>query len=615
MLSRERNLKYCSATESLFCVNVGKHTGSVSSDFMLDEPLQVSSSPGSGIVSPSTTASFGERLSSLPKLNLHASLPPVFSMRNQAVAAAELVSNSCSTSSVSVGSPPSPAPSLMMSMPRPVLTGASNINVLSSSSIPLYKPLSHNQALGFQRDDVWTPVVDPAPVLRNSIWAQPGPISVQPRRADPRTLLDLDVLLNGDHRKLQLPERKVVKKIEAETEIISEQQQQWAQELKQSPPTDATTLALTPKDMNPPAMQQAVTLDRTKWSVSPVGMHKNLANRTMSIRRVVNMRKQAPIAPPLCSVCNQKSPEFGKPVRRFTYAELQEATDNFNKNNYLAQGGYGSVYKGILQEGQLIAVKQHKIASSQGDKEFCAEVEVLSCAQHRNLVTLIGYCVEDHLRLLVYEFVCNGSLDRHLSSKNKEVLLWKHRQKIALGAARGIRYLHEECRVGCIVHRDMRPNNILLTHDFTPMVGDFGLARRQFNGETAEETRVIGTFGYLAPEYAETGQITDKADVYAFGVVLLELITGCKAVDNSSNARGERCLTEWARPFLDRYASELVDPRLRSSGYDEYEMHCMMHAASQCIKKDPTMRPRMTQVKTSMRLFKHFSQVFLIVRI
>ncbi len=418
MLSRERNLKYCSATESLFCVNVGKHTGSVSSDFMLDEPLQVSSSPGSGIVSPSTTASFGERLSSLPKLNLHASLPPVFSMRNQAVAAAELVSNSCSTSSVSVGSPPSPAPSLMMSMPRPVLTGASNINVLSSSSIPLYKPLSHNQALGFQRDDVWTPVVDPAPVLRNSIWAQPGPISVQPRRADPRTLLDLDVLLNGDHRKLQLPERKVVKKIEAETEIISEQQQQqWAQELKQSPPTDATTLALTPKDMNPPAMQQAVTLDRTKWSVSPVGMHKNLANRTMSIRRVVNMRKQAPIAPPLCSVCNQKSPEFGKPVRRFTYAELQEATDNFNKNNYLAQGGYGSVYKGILQEGQLIAVKQHKIASSQGDKEFCAEVEVLSCAQHRNLVTLIGYCVEDHLRLLVYEFVCNGSLDRHLSCK------------------------------------------------------------------------------------------------------------------------------------------------------------------------------------------------------
>jgi serine/threonine protein kinase len=129
------------------------------------------------------------------------------------------------------------------------------------------------------------------------------------------------------------------------------------------------------------------------------------------------MRKQAPIAPPLCSVCNQKSPEFGKPVRRFTYAELQEATDNFNTNNYLAQGGYGSVFKGILQEGQLIAVKQHKIASSQGDKEFCAEVEVLSCAQHRNLVTLIGYCVEDHLRLLVYEFVCNGSLDRHLSCK------------------------------------------------------------------------------------------------------------------------------------------------------------------------------------------------------
>ena len=133
-----------------------------------------------------------------------------------------------------------------------------------------------------------------------------------------------------------------------------------------------------------------------------------------SVRRAASRKKTAP---PLCTVCQQKSPVFGK-VKRFTYAELQDATNNFSKENYLAKGGYGTVYKGRLKSrGQLVAVKQHQLSSAQGDEEFCAEVEVLSCAQHRNLVTLIGYCVERHMRLLVYEYVCNGSLDRHLSRK------------------------------------------------------------------------------------------------------------------------------------------------------------------------------------------------------
>ncbi|CAK9274869.1 unnamed protein product [Sphagnum jensenii] len=316
-------------------------------------------------------------------------------------------------------------------------------------------------------------------------------------------------------------------------------------------------------------------------------------------------KKQSPGTPPLCSVCHQKSPEFGK-VKRFQFIDLQEATNNFSAENYLAEGAYGLVYKGRLKDGQLVAVKQHRLPSSRSDEEFCSEVEVLSCAQHRNLVTLIGYCVENHLRLLVYEYVCNGSLDQYLSSKNKEGLQWKHRYYIALGAGKALRYLHEECRVGCIVHRDMRPNNILLTHDFIPMVGDFGLARRQSSREKAEETQVIGTMGYLAPEYAETGQITDKADVYAFGVVLLELITGRKAINYNSikftDLQGFIYVYEWqwlkmrqAQPLLDNYAKELVDPRLKLS-YDDYEMHCMMHAANQCIKKDPAMRPRMTQL-------------------
>ncbi|XLT07966.1 hypothetical protein HN51_053759, partial [Arachis hypogaea] len=277
------------------------------------------------------------------------------------------------------------------------------------------------------------------------------------------------------------------------------------------------------------------------------------------------------------------------------YAELELATGGFSEANFLAEGGFGSVHRGVLPDGQVVAVKQHKLASSQGDLEFCSEVEVLSCAQHRNVVMLIGFCIEDKRRLLVYEYICNGSLDSHLYGRQREPLEWAARQKIAIGAARGLRYLHEECRVGCIIHRDMRPNNILITHDFEPLVGDFGLARWQPDGDTGVETRVIGTFGYLAPEYAQSGQITEKADVYSFGVVLVELVTGRKAVD-LTRPKGQQCLTEWARPLLEEYAiEELIDPRLGNQ-YLENEVYCMLHAASLCIRRDPHSRPRMSQV-------------------
>ncbi|KAL8466129.1 hypothetical protein ACS0TY_035298 [Phlomoides rotata] len=315
-----------------------------------------------------------------------------------------------------------------------------------------------------------------------------------------------------------------------------------------------------------------------------------------SLREAISLSRTAPPGPPpLCSICQHKGPIFGKPPRWFTYAELEHATGGFSQANFLAEGGYGSVHRGVLPDGQTVAVKQHKLASSQGDQEFCSEVEVLSCAQHRNVVMLIGFCIEDGRRLLVYEYICNGSLDSHLYGRHQNTLSWTARQKIAVGAARGLRYLHEECRVGCIVHRDMRPNNILITHDFEPMVGDFGLARWQPDGETGVETRVIGTFGYLAPEYAQSGQITEKADVYSFGVVLVELVTGRKAVD-LNRPKGQQCLTEWARPLLEAYAiDELVDPRL-GSNYSEHEVYYMLHAASLCIRRDPQERVRMSQV-------------------
>nr|GMC74826.1 inactive protein kinase SELMODRAFT_444075 [Ipomoea batatas] len=317
---------------------------------------------------------------------------------------------------------------------------------------------------------------------------------------------------------------------------------------------------------------------------------------TANVRDAISLSRSAPLGPPpLCSICQHKAPVFGKPPRWFSYAELEHATGGFSQANFLAEGGFGSVHRGVLPDGQVVAVKQHKLASSQGDQEFCSEVEVLSCAQHRNVVMLIGFCIEDSRRLLVYEYICNGSLDSHLYGHNQDPLLWSARQKIAVGAARGLRYLHEECRVGCIVHRDMRPNNILITHDFEPLVGDFGLARWQPDGDTGVETRIIGTFGYLAPEYTQSSQITEKADVYSFGVVLVELVTGRKAVD-LNRPKGQQCLTEWARPLLEEYAiEELIDPRLANC-YDEHEVYCMLHAASLCIRRDPQARPRMSQV-------------------
>ncbi|CAH9132226.1 unnamed protein product [Cuscuta epithymum] len=317
---------------------------------------------------------------------------------------------------------------------------------------------------------------------------------------------------------------------------------------------------------------------------------------TGNLRDAISLSRSAPLGPPpLCTICQHKAPVFGKPPKWFSYAELEHATGGFSQTNFLAEGGFGSVYRGVLNDGQVVAVKQHKLASSQGDQEFCSEVEVLSCAQHRNVVMLIGFCIEDSRRMLVYEYICNGSLDSHLYGNNEEPLLWSARQKVAVGAARGLRYLHEECRVGCIVHRDMRPNNILITHDFEPLVGDFGLARWQPDGDTAVETRILGTFGYLAPEYTQSSQITEKADVYSFGVVLVELVTGRRAVD-LTRPKGQQCLTEWARPLLEEYAvEELIDPRLENC-YVEHEVHCMLHAASLCIRRDPQDRPRMSQV-------------------
>ncbi|KAL0384839.1 UNVERIFIED_CONTAM: Proline-rich receptor-like protein kinase PERK12 [Sesamum radiatum] len=226
----------------------------------------------------------------------------------------------------------------------------------------------------------------------------------------------------------------------------------------------------------------------------------------------------------ICSVCKNKRPTIGL-QRDFTYEELREATNGFSRKNFLSEGGFGSVFKGRLKDGLVVAVKQHKAASLQGEKEFKSEVHVLSQARHQNVVVLLGSCAEGSHRLLVYEYVCNGSLQERLSDDSQEPLNWEQRIKIALGAARGLAYLHARN----IVHRDMRPDNILITHDHESMLGDFGLAKAQ--QDDTSETCVVGTLGYLAPEYAESGKMSTKTDVYSYGVVLLQLISGLRTTD------------------------------------------------------------------------------------
>lgn len=316
-----------------------------------------------------------------------------------------------------------------------------------------------------------------------------------------------------------------------------------------------------------------------------------------SIREAVSLGRTSSIPPPLCSICQQKSPTFGKPPRQFYYQELEEATDGFSDKNFLAEGGFGLVHRGVLRDGLVVAIKQLKFAGSQADADFCREVRVLSCAQHRNVVLLIGYCIEQNKRLLVYEYICNGSLDLHLHGKTVINLDWDLRLKIAIGAARGLRYLHEDCRVGCIIHRDMRPHNILLTHDFQPLVADFGLARLYSEWEFCDEERVVGTSGYLAPEYFNGAKFTEKVDIYAFGLVLLELITSQKTWDLQWHDGQQFSLENFFCHLLSR-KNQL--PHSHMAGYQlhnlPFELQAMGHAATQCLQKDPDLRPPMSKV-------------------
>ncbi|KAG2266805.1 hypothetical protein Bca4012_075711 [Brassica carinata] len=281
----------------------------------------------------------------------------------------------------------------------------------------------------------------------------------------------------------------------------------------------------------------------------------------------------------------------------FTYQELAAVTGGFADSNLLGQGGFGYVHKGVLSSGKEVAVKSLKSGSGQGEREFQAEVDIISRVHHRYLVSLVGYCIADAQRMLVYEFVPNNTLEYHLHGKNLPVMDFSTRMRIALGAGKGLAYLHEDCHPR-IIHRDIKSANILLDFNFDAMVADFGLAKLTSDNYTHVSTRVMGTFGYLAPEYASSGKLTEKSDVFSYGVMLLELITGKRPVDSSGTM--DDTLVDWAHPIMARALedgnfNELADARLEGN-YNPQEMARMVTCAAASIRHSGRKRPKMSQI-------------------
>ncbi|TYI24894.1 hypothetical protein ES332_A05G016600v1 [Gossypium tomentosum] len=296
-----------------------------------------------------------------------------------------------------------------------------------------------------------------------------------------------------------------------------------------------------------------------------------------------------------------KSP---RQLLQFTFQELKSATGNFRPDSILGEGGFGYVFKGWIEENGTapakpgsritVAVKSLKLDGLQGHREWVVEVAFLGQLHHPNLVKLIGYCIEEDHRLLVYEFMTRGSLENHLFRRTIP-LPWSNRIKITLGAAKGLAFLHGGPEP--VIYRDFKTSNILLDSEYNAKLSDFGLAKAGPQGDkTHVSTRVVGTYGYAAPEYVMTGHLTSKSDVYSFGVVLLEILTGRRSMDKKRPS-GEQNLVTWARPYLadKRKLYQLVDPRLELN-YSLKWVLKVSQLAYNCLHRDPKARPTMDEV-------------------
>ncbi|XP_039121573.1 probable LRR receptor-like serine/threonine-protein kinase At1g07650 isoform X2 [Dioscorea cayenensis subsp. rotundata] len=281
----------------------------------------------------------------------------------------------------------------------------------------------------------------------------------------------------------------------------------------------------------------------------------------------------------------------------FTLKQIKIATNNFDPLNKIGEGGFGTVYKGTLSDGTIIAVKQLSSRSKQGNREFVNEIGLISTLQHPNLVRLYGCCTEGNQLLLIYEYMENNSLAHALFGYQPRTVLklnWPTRQKIYLGIAKGLAYLHNASRLK-IVHRDIKASNVLLDRDLNAKISDFGLAKLGEDGRSHISTRVAGTIGYMAPEYAMRGYLTDKADVYSFGVVGLEIVSGMSSTSYRP-MENFGYLLDWAYDLQEKGTIlALMDPNLEKE-YPEEEAMLMINVALVCLNASPTLRPRMADV-------------------
>ncbi|KAI9124135.1 hypothetical protein K1719_005435 [Acacia pycnantha] len=281
---------------------------------------------------------------------------------------------------------------------------------------------------------------------------------------------------------------------------------------------------------------------------------------------------------------------------QFDLETVKLATNNFCHENKLGEGGFGEVFKGTLPNGQNIAVKRLSLSSRQGAEEFKNEVVLVAKLQHRNLVRVLGFCLDGEEKILIYEFITNKSLDHFLfDDERKSMLYWSKRYKIIKGIALGILYLHEDSRLR-IIHRDLKASNILLDEDFKPKIADFGMAKIFGADQTQGNTnRIVGTFGYMPPEYAMHGQLSVKVDVYSFGVLILEIISRQKSTSFHESNYDEQLLNYAWRKWKDGTPLEVLDMSLRDS-YNREEVSRCIQIALSCVQEDPARRPTMQTI-------------------
>ncbi|CAL5396160.1 unnamed protein product [Camellia sinensis] len=306
---------------------------------------------------------------------------------------------------------------------------------------------------------------------------------------------------------------------------------------------------------------------------------------------------------------DQNTPLDRHPVSSvFTLKEMEEATNSFSDENLVGKGGFGRVYKGTLRSGGVVAIKKMELPpfkEADGEHEFRVEVNILSRLDHPNLVSLIGYCADGKHRFLVYEYMHNGNLEDHLNGIGEVKIEWPLRLKVALAAARGLAYLHSGSAIGIpIVHRDFKSANILLNTNFEAKISDFGLAKLMPEGqETCMTARVLGTFGYFDPEYTSTGKLTLQSDVYAFGVVLLELLTGRRAV-NLNQGPNDQNLVLQVRDILNnkKKLRTVIDPEMSRSSYTMESIAMFTNLASRCVRIESSERPSTEECVKELQL-------------